>query len=178
LEREELRYKVFLSLLVSLAVVIHTVEAAIPTPFPAIKFGFANIITLSVIVIFGLRAGLTLTISRVFIGTLLTGTFLTPAFFLSMSGGIASTVVLAMAYRFFHPRLSIIGVSVLGAFIHTFVQVVVAYLLFIKHFQIFLLMPIFLSFSLVAGLISGLGADFLVRHLEEVPNIRKMAAQR
>ncbi len=177
MERERLRYKVFISLLVSLAVVIHTLESAIPTPFPWLRFGLANIVTLSVVVLFGLRAGMSLTLFRVFIGTLLMGTFMTPSFFLALSGGIASTLVLAAAHRFLTPSLSLIGVSILGAYTHTLVQVLVAYLLLIKHFQLFLLLPLFLTFSLAAGLLTGIGADFLIRHLREVPHIRKIAAR-
>lgn len=176
MERERLRYKVFLSLLISMAIVIHTIESSIPTPFPWLRFGLANIVTLAVIVLFGLRAGLTVTIFRVFIGTLLMGTFLTPSFFLAISGGLASTLVLGLAYRYLGSYFSLIGISILGAYTHTLVQVLVAYFLLIKHFQIFLLLPVFLTFSLAAGFLSGLGADFLVRHLREVPGIRRLTA--
>jgi heptaprenyl diphosphate synthase len=172
---EELRYKVFLSLLASMAIVIHAIESSIPTPFPWLKFGMANIVTLAVVVIFGLRAAMTVTILRVFIGTLLMGTFLTPAFFLAISGGVASTLVLAIAYRYLGRKFSTVGISVMGAFTHTSVQIVVAYLILIRHFQIFMLLPLFLIFSLLAGILSGLGAEFLIRHLKEVPNITKIA---
>lgn len=175
---EALRYRVYLSLLASLAIVIHTLESSLPTPFPWLKFGLANIITLSTIVLFGFRAGLTVTLLRVFIGTLLTGTMMTPAFFLAFSGGIASTLVLAFSLRYLYPFFSIIGISIIGAYTHTFIQLVVAYLILIKHFQVFLLLPLFLLFSMFAGLLSGLGAEFLVRHLRDVPNIRKMAESR
>ena len=53
-----------------------------------------------------------------------------------------------------------------------------AYLILIKHFQIFLLLPLFLIFSMMSGLLSGLGAEFLIRHLKEVPNIRSMTEER
>jgi len=171
---DTLRYKVFLSLLASMAIIIHTLEVVIPTPFPWLKFGFANIVTLAVVVIFGLRAALTLTLLRVFIGTLLMGTFLTPAFFLAISGGIASTLVLALAHRYLSRWFSVIGISIMGAYTHTFVQVLVAYLILIKHFQVFMLLPIFLTFSLFAGLISGLGANFLIQNLESHPGVKKI----
>lgn len=172
---DRLRYKVYLSLLASLAIVIHTLETAVPTPFPWIKFGFANIITLATIVLFGLRAGLIVTLLRVFVGTLLLGTFLTPSFFLAISGGVSSALVLAIAHRYLSPCFSLIGISVMGAFTHTTVQIVVAYLLIIRHFEIFLLLPLFLTFSIFAGLISGLGAEFLIRRLKEVPNIYRIS---
>jgi len=172
---EKLRYRVYLSLLASLAIVIHTLESSIPTPFPWLKFGLANIITLSTIMLFGFKAGMTVTLLRVFIGTLLTGTMMTPSFFLALSGGIASTLVLAFLCRYLYPFFSVIGISIIGAYTHTLIQVVVAYLILIKHFQVFLLLPLFLLFSMLAGLLSGLGAEFLVRHLRDVPNIRIMA---
>ncbi len=172
---EQLRYKIYISLLASLAIVIHALEASIPSPLPWIKFGLANIITLATIVMFGLKAGMTVTLIRVFVGTLLTGFFMTPAFFLALSGGVASTFVLAFAHKHFSNYFSIIGISIIGAFTHTIIQIIVAYLILIKHFQIFLTMPLFLTFSLIAGLVSGLGADFIVRHLKEVEGVRRMA---
>ena len=174
---EALRYKVYLSLLASLAIVIHTLEAAFPTPFPWMKFGLANIITLAAIVLFGLRAGMTVTLLRVFVGSIVTGTFLTPAFLLALSGGVASTLVLAAAFRWLTPFFSIIGISIIGAYTHTLIQVLVAYLVLVRHFQIFLLLPLFLTFSLLAGLLSGIGAEFLVRHLRETPAIRVLREQ-
>lgn len=171
---EQLRYDIYISLMASLAIVIHAMEAAIPSPLPWVKFGLANTITLATIVMFGLKAGMTVTLTRVFIGTLLTGIFMTPAFFLALSGGVASTFVLAFAYKRFSNNFSIIGISILGAFTHTLVQIIVAYLILIRHFQIFLAMPLFLTFSLVAGLVSGLAADYIVRHLKEVEGIRRI----
>ena len=172
---ERLRYKVYLSLLASLAIVVNVLEAAVPTPFPWLKFGFANIITLTAIALFGLKAGMTITLLRVFVGTLLMGTFLTPSFFLAISGGVASTLVLGLTYKYLSNYFSLIGISIMGAYTHIIVQILVAYFVLIKHFQIFLLLPLFLIFSIFAGLLSGLGADFLVKHLKQVPNIRKMA---
>ncbi len=172
---EKLRYKVFLSLLASLAIIIHTLESTIPTPFPWLKFGFANIITLTTIVLFGLKAGMTVTLLRVFIGTLLTGTLFTPSFFHSISGSVASTLALAFAVRYLGSFFSMVGISIIGAYTHTLVQVVVAYLILVKHFQVFMLLPVFLAFSLAAGFLSGLGAEFLIKHLKETPGVRKMA---
>jgi uncharacterized membrane protein len=62
----------------------------------------------------------------------------------------------------------------MGAYTHTFVQILVAYLILIKHFQVFMLLPIFLTFSLFAGLISGLGANFLIQNLKSHPGVKKI----
>ncbi len=85
------------SSLVAMSIVIHSVEMFIPSPLPWLRFGFANIIVLTAIAMFGLRVGLMVTILRVFLGTILMGTFLTPAFFLGMGGGIGSTLVMGFA---------------------------------------------------------------------------------
>ncbi len=172
---DRLRYKVYLSLLTSLAIVVHAMESSFPTPFPWLRFGLSNIITLAVIVLFGLKAGMTVTLLKITVGTLLMGTFLTPSFFLAFSGGIASTLVLALAHSVFSPWLSVVGISILGAYTHTLVQVLVAYFILIKHFQVFLLLPFFLTFSLITGFISGLGANYLVKYLREVPNIKTLS---
>lgn len=175
---DRLRYKVYLSLLTSLAIVVHTMESSLPTPFPWLRFGLSNIVTLAVVILFGVKAGMTVTLLRITVGSLLMGTFLTPSFLLAFSGGIASTLVLAVAYRYLSPWFSIIGISIMGAYTHTIVQVLVAYFILIKHFQVFLLLPFFLIFSLITGLVSGLGASYLVTYLREVPAIRNLTASK
>lgn len=66
-----------LAVLVSIAVVIHTVEAALPLPMPVpgVRLGLANMITLLTIVLYGARSGLLVAVLRSVIGSLIGGTF-------------------------------------------------------------------------------------------------------
>ena len=154
-----------ISSLVAMAVVIHTVEMFIPSPSPWLRLGFANIIALTAIAMFGLRVGLMVTILRVFLGTILMGTFLTPAFILGMGGGIASTLVMGIVYGKLKGFFSLVGISVMGAYAHNIVQLAIVYLLFIRHSEIFYVLPVLLLFGILTGILNGIAATYLTTHL-------------
>ena len=56
----------YLAVLVTFAVVIHTVEAALPLPMPVpgVRLGLANMVTLLTIVLYGARSGLLVAVSE------------------------------------------------------------------------------------------------------------------
>jgi len=62
--RIKTRRLIYLSLLVSFGIVLHIVEAFIPLPIyiPGAKLGLANIITLLVLVLYGFKDGLIVSI--------------------------------------------------------------------------------------------------------------------
>lgn len=71
---------IHIALLAAYAIGLNSIERLIPSPIPWLRFGFANIITLTTLYLYGLKAGMTVTLIRVFVGSLFTGTFLGPAF--------------------------------------------------------------------------------------------------
>lgn len=168
------RKNTHLALLVALASAIHTVEAAVPTPFPWLKFGFANILTITAISLYGFRAGMTVAFLRIIVGSLIIGSFLTPSFFIGLSGGIASAVVMGVSYRLFGGIFSLVGICVLGAYASNLAQVATVYFLFIRHTEIFMLLPVFLGFGLVTGIINGIGSEFLANHIKRLPAFRSV----
>jgi heptaprenyl diphosphate synthase len=171
---QKVRRNTHLALLVALASAVHTIEAAIPTPVPWLKFGFANILTITAISLYDLWAGLTVAFIRVMVGSMIIGTFLTPSFFIGLSGGIASAVVMGVSYRFFRGIFSLVGISVLGAYASNLAQIATVYAIFIRHTEVFMLLPVFLGFGLVTGIVNGIGADFLVGHIKRLPAFRSV----
>ena len=163
---------VLLSLLIALSIVLRGVEALIPNPLPWLRIGLANIMTLLAIMLFGLKAGLLLTVLRTLIASLLFGSFLSPTFFLSFSAGIASTLVMGAALRWGGALFSPVGVSVLGGFVHNLTQLVVAYILIIHHAEIFYLFPPLAILGIITGLLNGWLAAVLHDHLHaQTPHI-------
>ncbi len=70
---------VSMALLVVLGVVVqHRVEALLPLPAPWIKLGLANVMTLLALVFLGFREALIVTGMRIFLGSIIGGTFLGP----------------------------------------------------------------------------------------------------
>jgi heptaprenyl diphosphate synthase len=84
---QDTRKIVYISLLVAMSVVLHTLEQMIPLPSPWIKFGISNIATLLALVLLGFKEAIIVTLLRVLIGSILFGTFLNPTFMLSLMGG-------------------------------------------------------------------------------------------
>jgi heptaprenyl diphosphate synthase len=72
---------------------------------PGVKPGLANIVTLIVLARYGWVAAAWVSGLRVFAGSLLLGHFLSPGFFMSLSGALFSLLVLALAMRLPRPLL-------------------------------------------------------------------------
>lgn len=166
--REKINRTVLLSLLSSLAVILFIVESAIPNPVPYLRLGLANIVIMVVIALYGLRDGLWVSFLRSMVGSLLIGTFLGPSFWLSISGGLVSTLAMGLMYRLFFPFFSLVGISVVGAYVHSLTQMVLVFVFLIKRKEIFCLLPVILMSCLISGFINGLAATFLVEHLRKV----------
>ena len=142
--------------LAALAIAVHMIEAAVPSPLPGAKPGLANVITVAVLCLYGWRSAVWVAALRVFVGSLLIGTFLTPTFLLSVSGAVASLLVLGLATRLPGQGLSPLGLCLLAALAHMFGQFFVAYLFFIPHTGLFALLPVLMTLASVFGIISGL----------------------
>lgn len=141
--------------LTALAITIHIAESALPSPLPGVKPGLANIITIVVLVLFGWRMAIWVNLLRVLAGSLLMGTFLSPTFMLSLSGALASSLVLILLSQLPGRGCSAIGYSVAAAMAHTMAQFAVAYWLFIQHQGLFYLLPVFMTTAFLFGIVSG-----------------------
>lgn len=162
------RKNVYLALFISAAVVVNVIEFVIPLPIPWLKFGFANIFVLLAIYFFSFRDALLVTILRVLVSSIMVGKFLTPAFFLGMAGGVASTIAMSAFFMLTKPYFSLIGISVVGSYAHSLTQLTAAYFLFVKHTEIFSILFLFLIASLLTGIINGMAANYLSDILKTV----------
>ena len=156
-----------LSLIIALGVVLHRLEVLIPLPSPWIKLGLANIMTLIAFIFFGFRDALTVTFLRVILGSIISGTFLSPTFFLSLSGGVASVFAMSWAYCRGKGPFSLIGVSICAAYMHTLATVMCVYFMWIQQRFIFNFLPVFFIFSLISGILTGAIGNFLTNKLTE-----------
>jgi len=164
---QDTRKIVYISLLVAMSVVLHTFEQMIPLPSPWVKLGISNIATLLALVLLGFKEAIIVTLLRVLIGSILFGTFLSPTFMLSLMGGVSSAIVMGVFYKFFPRYFSLIGISLFGAYAHTTVVIILVYYFIIHHKELFYLLPVFLFFSAVTGIINGIIANKLVMKVIE-----------
>ncbi len=154
-------YLTHIAVLVAFAVVIHTVEAALPVPMPVpgVRLGLANVITLLAISLFGFRSGLLVAVLRTVLGSLLIGHFLGFGFWLSLSGGLVSSLAMAAVMPLVHcGQATLITASVLGAAVHNLVQIAVASAI-IGNFALFRgYYPLLLLLAVPTGIVTGLAA--------------------
>jgi heptaprenyl diphosphate synthase len=160
------RRLVYFSLFVTLATALGFLEMLLPNPFPlpGVKLGLANLVTLLVLYVYGLKEGLAVSLLRVLFASLLGGTFLSVGFFLSFSGAVLSTLVMAVLIKHV-PALSIIGVSMVGAISHNVGQLLTASFL-IQTPYLFYYLPVLLLAGLPTGLATGYLARLLLRYLK------------
>ena len=151
--------------LAALAIVIHVMESTLPSPLPGIKPGLANVITVLVLCLYGWRVAVWVALLRVLVGSILVGSFLSPGFYLSLSGAICSLAVMGMATRLPILRLSPLGYSILASLAHMAGQFWTAYSLFIPHPAMFNLLPLLMTAALVFGTISGIITLYVIRHV-------------
>jgi heptaprenyl diphosphate synthase len=153
--------------LAALAIAIHVLEAALPSPLPGVKPGLANVITIVVLVQFGWRTAAWVGLLRVLCGSLLLGTFLSPTFFLSLAGALASLAVLGLATRLPGRGFGPVGYGLLAAQAHMLGQFLVAYRLFIPHAGLWTLLPLLLTAALLFGLLSGIIARMMLQGVRD-----------
>ena len=158
-----------IALLVALACILQISESMIPHPIPGLRLGLANMVTLTTLVLLGFRHALEVALIRTILSSLIIGTFMSPGFILSFSAAIASTLVMGLFYwlsgltaRF---RFSIIGISIVGAFCHNMVQLVLAYFLLVKHSGIFVFFPWLSIGALATGWVVGIVTGGVCRQL-------------
>lgn len=142
--------------LAALAIGLHLVESVIPSPLPGVKPGIANIVTLYVLYRFDFVTAAWVSLLRIFASSLLLGQFLSPSFVLSLAGGIASLLMLNLAFRLPGKWFGPISLSIFAAFAHIAGQLVVVRLWLIPHAGVAYLVPVFASAALLFGIINGL----------------------
>ena len=168
-ELEAVRQRVFMALFVALAIGLNTLEFLLPNPVPWFRLGLANIIGLTALYCYGVRALWLITVSRVILGSLLLGRLFSPGFLLSLGGGLLACAMMSLGFSLGRYRIGPVGASVLGALGHVVGQMLIAWLVVIRHPGIWMLFPFFLLFALVSGIFNGLASCFLLNALAKHP---------
>ena len=162
--RSRLHYITYLAVLITMAVVIHTVEAALPLPMPVpgIRLGLANIITLLTLSLFGLKSGLLVSVIRSVLSSIFVGGLFGFGFWLSFSAGFVSCLAMGLLMVLKKRGLiSLVSVSVVGAAVHNLTQLTMASLI-IANFSLFIgYYPLLLILSVPTGIATGLAAFYL-----------------
>ncbi len=158
-----LRTVIFLATLTAAGAAVSTAESLLPWPVPWVRLGLANAFTLLALLLLGFRPAMAVALLRPLAASLVRGGFLGPAFILSFSGSVVSTVVMGVLARLrvFGP----VGISMGGAFAHTLTQFLLVSILAGGQGAMLRLAPPFLLVAVLSGAAVGWVAMAAARHL-------------
>ncbi|OEF98789.1 Gx transporter family protein [Desulfuribacillus alkaliarsenatis] len=159
------RYAIII-ILVTNGILISFLESFIPVPVPVpgVKLGLGNIVTIIGIVFLNFRDVLFIVAVRSIVVAMLTRGVMMLAF--SLTGGIASAIVMTILYKRFSNMFSIKGISIVGAIVHSTSQVVVASFI-LGQIVILYYLPVLLVSSVITGYITGSIAEIAIDEIRK-----------
>lgn len=165
-----------LALALSLGLSLHVIERMLPLPalpFPGVKLGLANLVSLGAIFWFDYSQGLTLIILRCVLASFFGGGF--SAFLYSLSGALISFHLIRTLAYLFPNAFSLPILSVAGAVAHNISQIALSCLL-MQTLSLLIYLPVLIIAGSISGLAIGFTALILIRGLSAsglLPNIPK-----
>lgn len=150
-----------MALLTAVAVVLGYVEYLLPaTGIPGIKLGLANTVLLYAIYLMDYRRAVLLMLLKVGLSGLLFGGV--SAMMYSLAGGVVSLAAMLLVKRI--KGVSVVGVSVAGAFMHNAGQIALACFIVESRALIGYLPVLFVS-AAVTGTLTGFAAKYTISAL-------------
>ncbi|MBK1809759.1 Gx transporter family protein [Clostridium sp. YIM B02505] len=167
------RKMVFLSLLVSQALVLHIVESMIPIPFitPGAKLGLANIVTVVSLYSFGEIETLLVIIVRLLLASMFGGSI--SSLLYSIAGALFSFIIMVLIKRIGKDNVTLIGVSAAGSVFHNIGQITMAALI-VQNVNVSLYLPVLTIAGIGTGFFVGLTSRYTLNHLNRLNATNKL----
>ena len=86
-------------------------------------------------------------------------------FFFSLFGAILSLISMSLVKKY--TKLSVVGVSIVGAIFHSIGQIIIA-IIFLSNINILYYLPVLLISSLVTGILVGMCSDKLISYYNKI----------
>lgn len=164
---------VYISLLIAEALVLHIIEGMIPVPFitPGARLGFANIITVISLYTLSYKDTAVVLFVRILLSVMFGGSI--SRLMYSLGGAVFSFISMMIAINLFKDKVSIIGISVIGAVFHNVGQLIVASLI-VETLGVMLYLPVMTIAAIGTGIFVGLTSNFVINHLNKINKKLKM----
>ena len=161
LMRSVIENRELLSFLAACCVFLSMIEYTIPKPIPFMRYGIANIPVIISLKIFSPGMTIFLVLLKIIGQGIITGTIFSYIFLFSLSGSLASGLAMILIYRLCKNRISMVGVSVTGAFASNIIQLTVArFLIFGEAATI--IAPLIIIIGTVTSFIVGIFAESFI----------------
>ncbi len=161
------------AVLISVALVLSYMERFIPLqlliPLPGIKLGLANIVSLMALFFLGTKYAFIILVLRCLLGAVFSGTV--SGLFFSLSGGVLALIIMSISKQ--SKRISIYGVSIMGAAAHNMGQIAVAVVIMDSVYVVGYL-PYLLVVSVFTGIATGTVCAGVFRILKESGQVPDM----
>lgn len=155
----------YTAILTALAMIFSYVEVLIPFHFgiPGIKLGLANLVVVMALYILRPMHALSISIARIILVSFLFGSMSSMLY--SFAGGIFSFLVMLLLKNC--KGFSMMGISIAGGVSHNVAQLLVAAVV-VESKSVFYYMPVLLVTGLVTGMLIGIVAQKVSRHLKVI----------
>ena len=155
------------AVLAAVALVLFVVEAQIPpvVPIPGVKLGLANIVTVWALMRIGAPDALGISLVRIALGSLFTGTL--PSFIFSLSGGLLAFVAILLLKKLLREN-QIFVAGVVGAIFHNAGQLIAASIMY-GTASVFVWSPVLI----LSGIVTGLVAQLLAKKIPKSIGARR-----
>ena len=153
------------AIMTSLAMIFSYVEVLIPFHFgiPGIKLGLANLVVVIALYILKPTQALLISVARIVLVSFLFGSMSSMLY--SLAGGILSFLVMLLLKKC--GGFSMMGISIAGGVSHNIGQLLVAAMV-VESMNIFYYMPVLLVAGLITGMLIGIVAKSVCRHIKKI----------
>ncbi|MCH5160969.1 MAG: Gx transporter family protein [Clostridiales bacterium] len=162
-----------LALLVAVALIVSLIESAFPSIIPlapGAKLGLSNVSPLIALIVLGVPDAFCVMLVKCFLGALVSGGL--SGLMYSLPAGIASLIVEIILFEFVFGKMSVAGISLVGAVVFNCMQLVMAGV--ITGVSLAALLPWLMLAGVLAGAFVGLLTYLLIKKLPySVYGIRK-----
>lgn len=130
------------------------IEYAIPKPIPFMRLGIANMGIMLSLYVLPIRQVLFLTLIKVFLQALISGTFFSYIFVFSLIGSFSSVFAMLFCKYIFKSKISFLGICLSGALANNLSQILLSYLMIFKSSTSFIA-PILLISGFISSIVLG-----------------------
>lgn len=139
--------------LVSLSLLLSSLEYLIPKPVPFLKLGLANLPLIISLPFLSAPEYFLLALAKAIVQGIIGGTIISPFFLISLSGTIATAIVMFISFKLLK-RTTFVGISVLGALASNVAQLLMSALI-IYGKSILVALPYIVLLGIITSAILG-----------------------
>lgn len=160
-------------LMASISIILGVVENFIPTPVPAIRLGLSNIPILIMLYLTYTRFAFLNAAIKSLVVPIFSGNIIFK-FSLGFPATMVSFCFMAIFYKFFRNRLSVITISVIGAVSHMVTQIIIVSIFYIPNLIYTSLVGILLLSAIITGVLMGIISYKIINHKEIIKKFQNI----